>query len=101
LGLLNLAQIDPAIRTAAENLVNRIEPALPFDPMIDYIGLYTFGVPNPLYTASPPPVQTMLAPYCPGTIQQAMRVYINIASFGNGARPNASVFFSDSPGCQL
>jgi hypothetical protein len=101
LGLSNPAQIDPAIRTAAQNLVNGIEPVMPFDPMIDYIGLYTFGVPNPLHTASPPPVQTMLAPYCPGTIAQAMRVYINIASFGNGARPNASVFFSDSPGCQL
>lgn len=97
----NLSQIAPAIRQAATNLVNRLEPAAPFNPSIDHLALYTFGVPNPNHTAAPPPIETLLAPFCPGGASQALRVYLAIASFGNGARPNASVFFSDSPGCQL
>jgi hypothetical protein len=104
LGLSNPAQIAQQIRLAAQDLVNGVEPRASlglFNASIDYLGLYTFGVPNPNHTATPPAVATMLAPYCPGGTTTAMSVYVDIASFGGGVRANASVFFSDSPGCVL
>jgi hypothetical protein len=103
LNLQSLGEIDPLIQDAAEAITSNppVEPVAPLNPLIDYLALYTFGVPNPNHPNSPPPVATMLAPYCPQGTAQAMQVYLAIASFGNGARPNASVFFSDGPGCNL
>jgi hypothetical protein len=102
LGLGNPSSIDPLIRGYAQSLVNFMEPIpTPFSSNIDYMGLYTFGLSssNSLVLPSTPTLQAALAPYCPNGTTQAISVYLAIASYGNGTRTNASIFFSDSPNC--
>jgi hypothetical protein len=90
----------PAIQQAAQSVVNEQEPqAAPFNILVDWLALYTFGVSNPNGAGNPPPSESvLLAPFCPN-VSDALRVYLAYAPFG--ARPNASVFFSDSPGCTI
>jgi hypothetical protein len=102
LGLGNPSNIDPLIKGYAQTLVNGTEPIpTPFSPNVDYMGLYTFGLfsSNSLVFPSTPTLQAALTPYCPNGTTQAISVYLAIASYGSGARTNASIFFSDSPNC--
>ncbi|MDX2139838.1 MAG: hypothetical protein SF123_17265, partial [Chloroflexota bacterium] len=103
---LNPAINELRIRAAATAVVNGQEPqALPPEflggLLVDYLALYTYGFARPTNVPAPtePSPQALIASGCATTATQALQVHVATAPFL--ARPNASVFFSDSPGCVL
>ncbi|MDX2141591.1 MAG: hypothetical protein SF123_26120 [Chloroflexota bacterium] len=102
LGGSSLGDVDPFIVQYALALAQGNEPTpQPFNPRIDYIGLYTLGVFGSQSSLDQTPYPTALAglmiPACGSTTTNAYGLHIAIAPFG--PRANATVFFHSYTGC--